>query len=450
MKVCINSQTPLIKFKLVYEELLRKYGEIPYPIDVEQLVEGEDYEYSPGGVTAMIYPLLERMKSLGMLERVIWVSTGVNYPKEVVAKGIELHHVEMNESTMRKYAEFKEKLWLEVHGAAPGNFRPEEYMAYAKFNWLNAEELLKHISESDVYYVQDFQLVLTGHMIGPSAPAVLRWHVPYKPENLGPLTHRFVVRAMEGFDAVVVSTRRDLEGLIKSSYRGRAHQVYPFIDLEEWRSKPAAGSVDLLKEKLKLKEGDELLLMVARMDRIKSHDVAIKALSHIKEKTGAKLAIIGNGSFSSSKKGGLGLAKATTWADVLNHLISTLKLGDRVFLLGYLPRDLVRAAYHLCSAVLLTSKLEGFGITVLEGWANRKPVVVSKGAGVSELVVDGSNGYTFTPGDDVEAGEAIMKVLSSDSERLGENGYETSRQCDINLTLEREKEILEEAISLYK
>src|SRR5579875_2726874 len=118
MRVCINSQTPFIKFKLSYEDLLRKYGSIPYPIDIEQLVEGEDYEYSPGGVTAMIYPLLERMKTLGIIDKV---------------------------------------------------------------NWLNSEELLRHISDSDVFYVQDFQLILTGHMIGPSAPAVLRWHVPFKP-----------------------------------------------------------------------------------------------------------------------------------------------------------------------------------------------------------------------------------------------------------------------------
>jgi len=450
MRVCINSQTPFIKFKLSYEDLLRKYGSIPYPIDIEQLVEGEDYEYSPGGVTAMIYPLLERMKTLGIIDKVTWVSAGVNYPKIVFAKGIEVHHVQMNESTMRKYAEFKEKLWLEVHGVAPGNFNSEEYIAYAKFNWLNAEELLRHISDSDVFYVQDFQLILTGHMIGPSAPAVLRWHVPFKPENLGPLTHRFVVRAVEGFDAVVVSTRRDLEGLIKSSYRGRAYQVYPFIDLEEWKSKPTEEHLLYLKEKLNIKKDEKLLLMVARMDRIKSHDVAIKALSHIKERTDAKLAIIGNGSFSSSRKGGLGLGKATSWANVLNQLISNLKLEDRVFLLGYMPKEMVRAAYHLCSAVLLTSNLEGFGITVLEAWANKKPVVVSRGAGVSELVVDGSNGYTFAPGDDYGAGEAIMKVLGPESDRIGENGYETSKQCDISLSVEREREILEEAISQYK
>lgn len=450
MKICINSQTPFIKFKVNYEELLRRYGSIPYPVDIELLNEGEDYEYSPGGVTAMMYPLVDKMKRAGILEKVIWISTGINYPKRIIAKGIEVDHIEIDETTLRKYAEFKEKLWLEVHGVSPAVFTPDEYIAYAKFNWINAEQMLEHIPDVDVFYVQDFQLILTGHMIGPSAPAVLRWHVPYKPENMGALTHRFVVRAIEGFDSVVVSTRRDLEGLIKSSYRGRAYQVYPFIDLEEWKSRASKETVDQLCERLKLKKDETLLVMVARMDRIKSHDIAIKALAAIKNRTNAKLAIIGNGSFSSSSKGGLGLSKAKTWGSTLHQLISSLGLEDRVYLLGYMPKEFVKAAYQISSAVLLTSNLEGFGITVLEGWANKKPVVVSRGAGVSELVIDGSNGFTFTPGSFEEAGEAILKTLNSQPERLGENGYETSKQCNIDIALEKEKAILEDAISFYK
>lgn len=450
MRICINSQTPFVRFRMSYQELLDKYVSLPEPINIEELAEGQDYDYSPGGVTAMVYPLVVKMRELGVLKKLIWVSLGVKYPKWVNAKGIDVYHIELEENALRRYAEFKEKLWLEVHGVAPGNFSPDEYMAYVRFNWANAEELLRHIKDTDVYYVQDFQLILTGHMIGPSAPAVLRWHVPYKPENMGPLTHRFVVRAMEGFDAVVVSTRRDLEGLIKSSYRGRAHQVYPFVDPEEWKDKPDNESVEKLKGMVKLNADEKLLLMVARMDRIKSHDIAVKALSHIRNSTGAKLVVIGDGSFSSSRRGGLGHAKGSSWRAHLQSLVEELNLQDRVFLLGYQPREIVKAAYAIADAVILTSRLEGFGITVLEAWTNKKPVVVSNGAGVSELVVHGSNGFTFPAGDDVAAGEMILKVLSSGGEKMGENGYETSKQCHIEVAVEREKAILEEAISLYK
>lgn len=81
--------------------------------------------------------------------------------------------------------------------------------------------MLEFWNEMDVSYVQDFQLLMTGGLIGPPAPAVMRWHVPFVPENLPFLTRRAVVKWIEAFDAVVVSTRRDLEGLIKGAYRGR-------------------------------------------------------------------------------------------------------------------------------------------------------------------------------------------------------------------------------------
>jgi glycosyltransferase involved in cell wall biosynthesis len=63
----------------------------------------------------------------------------------------------------------------------------------------------------------------------------------------------------------------------------------------------------------------------------------------------------------------------------------------------------------------------------------RKPVVVSTGAGVSELVMDGLNGYTFEPGNVSLLADKINTVLASpdDAKCIGERGYETAAQCYI-------------------
>jgi glycosyltransferase involved in cell wall biosynthesis len=293
-------------------------------------------------------------------------------------------------------------------------------------------------------------LLVSGGLIGPPAPAVIRWHVPFVPERLPFLTHRAVLKWMEGFDAVVVSTRRDLEGLIKSAYRGRAHQVYPFLDPDAWKTRPTQSGVEETVRKIGLKPDEKLLLMVARMDRIKSHDVAIRALSHIKNQGKFRLVFIGNGSFSSSSKGGLGHGKGALWRAELESLARDLKLEDSVTFLGHSSNDELKASYSLASSVLLTSVSEGFGLSVLEGWLNKKPVVVSTGAGSSELVVDGSNGFTFPAGDDRKAAECILKSIQSSSEKYGENGFETAKQCHISVAADREKAIFEEAISIYK
>lgn len=142
-------------------------------------------------------------------------------------------------------------------------------------------------------------------------------------------------------------------------------------------------------------------------------------------------------------------AKGERWKAELQMVVNDLGLQDQVSFLGHVSREELRAAYSISSMVLLTSNIEGFGITALEGRMNRKPVVVSKGAGVSELVIDGSNGYSFPSGDDLKAAEAILKTLSA-ADKLGENGFETSKQCYIGVAVDKEKAILEEAISIYR
>ena len=451
LRVCVNSQTPFIKFNLSYNELLEKYGELPQTIDIKDLEEGVDYGYSPGGVTRMIYPLLKKMLATKKLSMVNWVSLGVNYPPTLRVGDILVSHVEIPDDVLRSYTTFKENLWSQIHGtSSTENIFQADYEAFARYNWVNVDSMLKFWNDTDVFYIQDFQLLLTGGSIGPPAPAVLRWHIPFAPENLPFLTQRALVKWVEAFDGVVVSTRRDLEGLIKAGYRGRAHQVYPFIEPEDWSSCSSPSAIQDITKKIGLQQDEKLLLLVARMDRIKSQDVAIKALSHLKDRGKFRMALIGNGSFSSSAKGGLGHGKGARWKTELEVLVRDLRLEHSVSFLGHVSDEELKAAYQLSSCVLLTSRIEGFGISVLEGWINKRPVVVSKGAGASELVVDGSNGFVFSSGNDYEASEAILKSVGPGSEKLGENGFETSKQCLIDNAVDRERAILEEAISIYK
>jgi glycosyltransferase involved in cell wall biosynthesis len=447
MKICVNTQTPPVKFKISYTELLEKYGLLDDPLDLASLDRGIDYEYSPGGVTAMVLPMLEGMVKSGVVTDPRWVCLGVNYPPNLRMGPIEVSHVELDDAGLRAYAGFKEVLWSTIHGTPTKPWTKEEYHGYVSYNWVNARKLLDYILNTDVFFVQDFQLLLTGQMIGISAPAVLRWHIPFIPENLGGM-HRFVLKAMEGFDSMVVSTRRDLEGLIRSSYHGRAYQVYPYVDESQW-SAPPSSAIEALRERVGLQKDEALLLSVARMDPMKSQDLLIRALARVKDRVKAKLVFIGNGSFSSSKAGGLGRDKGTIWKQHLKDEARSLGVDDRVVFLGFAPAEDVQAAYQLASAVVVSSRVEGFGITVLESWINRRPVIVSSGAGASELVVDGSNGFTFPSGDDATLAERILKTTGPGGDQMGQNGYETARQCYVEEAAKKVKAVLEDTISNY-
>ena len=447
MKICINTQTPPLRFKLSYTELLDKYGTLDDPLDVKSLEEGVDYDHSPGGVTAMVLPLLANLSKSKFSKDPVWISLGVNYPPRVKLNDVTISHVELDEDHLREYASFKDSFWFLIHGLGERRFTKEEYLGYVRYNWANAEKLFHYVGDADVFFIQDFQLIQTGQLIGISAPAVLRWHVPFRPENLGS-TGTFVRKALEGFDSIVVSTKRDLAGLQRSRYRGLAYQIYPYIDGKKWGRHPRSADGSF-KEKLGIGADEHLLLVVARMDPVKSQDVAIRALARMKGAERYRLLMVGNGSFSSSRTGGLGRDKGAVWKSHLREEASSLGVEDKIVFMGYATDEELRAAYRSASAVILPSRIEGFGIAVLEGWINGKPVVVSRGAGASELVEEGVNGYTFDPGNDTALAEGILKATGPSADRLGANGAETVKQCLVSEASKRVKAVLEDTVASF-
>ena len=236
--------------------------------------------------------------------------------------------------------------------------------------------------------------------------------------------------------------------MIRAGYQGRAYQTYPYIDQRKW-TEPSDSELDEFCNRFGIDDDDTIILVVARMDQIKGQDVAIKALSRVH---GAKLMLIGNGSFTSSERGGLAHPKATLWSRYLKTLARDIGVEDRVIFTGYMPDNLLKAAYRRCDVVAFPSRTEGFGLVVVEAWMYRKPVVVSDGAGVSELVIDGLNGYTFESGNADQLAEKIGNILASPgaAEEIGERGYETVRQCYIEEGIRSVWDIFNDVMTGFK
>lgn len=72
------------------------------------------------------------------------------------------------------------------------------------------------------------------------------------------------------------------------------------------------------------------------------------------------------------------------------------------------------------SLLIHPSVTEGFGITVLEAMAHARPVAVSRGAGVSELITPNHGGYLFNPRDVNE----ILEIVSYFTDNLEEAEYQ--------------------------
>ncbi len=449
--LCVNSQTPLIRFKLQYSELLEKYGDLPDPVPLEMLEEGEDYELTPGGVPKLLFPLLKKMLRQNIAKRVHWVSLNPIGPERMTIGKISIHNISLGPQELSAYAHMKERIWEEIHDLEKRQVGPKEFEAYAKYNWACATKMFE-LAPIDLFYIHDFQQLQIGSMIGLAAPTVFRWHIPLQFDTIDPYIRNFMIRCLESFDAVIVSCRRDLEGLIRAGYHGRAYQIYPYIDEEKW-TEPKSSDVEEFCSRFGIKEGDRIILVVGRMDRVKSQDTAIKSLAPLVHKfKNLKLMLIGDGSFSGSTRGGLSLPKGVMWRYQLENLVRELKLEDHVIFTGYLHDRLLKAAYKRAEVVVLPSVKEGFGLVVGEAWIYKKPVVVSRGAGASEIVIERTNGYTFEPMNVGELTEKLTWLLENPeaSMRMGERGRETVRILSLREGIKKILEVFQDAIQKFK
>lgn len=436
LSVTLNSQSPPIRFKIGYQEILERYGELSLPLKLDQL-DPSLYQIAVGGVPRMMLQMI----NYGKISKARWITLGPNFPPEVEVSNFTMYSISPDPETLKGYTRFKEGLYNEMHKVSKYDMHPRDYIHYAKYNWMSAEKMLEFMDDTDVYFAHDFQQLMTGNLIGPSAPVVLWHHIPIVPENLGPTMRDFFRKSLEGFDHVIVSTRRDLEGVIRMNPRVNVSQIYPFIDPNSL-PRASRSDVERVASRFGLREDDKVILVVARMEPVKSQDVAIEAMSKVE----GKLVLAGNGSFTSTN---LGTGKANKWVSYLKEKVKELRLEDKVIFTGYIPDEDLASLYQRSDVVVLPSNIEGFGLVVCEGWAYGKPVVVSKGAGASEIVMEDSNGYLFEPGNYEELATKINLSIKN-RDRVGEMGKATMRPCTMENSIPKVMEVLERAMSPYR
>ncbi|MCY4146765.1 MAG: glycosyltransferase family 1 protein [Chloroflexi bacterium] len=91
--------------------------------------------------------------------------------------------------------------------------------------------------------------------------------------------------------------------------------------------------------------------------------------------------------------------------------------GLPVTFMGYLRGDRLASAYASADIFVFPSRLETFGLVVVEAMAAGLPVVAARVGGVTEVVREGSNGYTFASGDTSGLAQGIH-AIAKDRETL--------------------------------
>jgi phosphatidyl-myo-inositol dimannoside synthase len=163
--------------------------------------------------------------------------------------------------------------------------------------------------------------------------------------------------------------------------------------------------------------GGLVVLTVARLiaaENYKGVDHLIRAVAQLVPKLAAvHLVVVGGGD------------------DLPRHqeLAAELGIAARVHFFDALCSAETAACYAHCDVFALPSTGEGFGFVFLEAMAFAKPVIGAAAGGVTDIVEDGLNGLLVAPGNVGQLGQALERLLTSESLRaqLGHRGAEIVR-----------------------
>ena len=130
----------------------------------------------------------------------------------------------------------------------------------------------------------------------------------------------------------------------------------------------------------------------------------------------------------------------------LKQRIAAAGLAERIRFLGELPIDEVPLWYQRISIYVFASRVEGFGLTMLEAMAAGDAVVATR-AGAAEIVIaDGDTGV-LAPIDDVEALVAAIEPLMRNPERIAAMGARARARVERGFSRERE---VDEIVAVYR
>ncbi len=252
-----------------------------------------------------------------------------------------------------------------------------------------------------------FFYALSSRLFGRGVPVVFtehgRWHPDY-PRKKRMFFNRMMTRKRDRFLGVGEGVRQALitnEGLPKE----RVQVVYNGINLQPFQQLPQDRAS--IRSEFGFSPEDFLILQVARLDGLKDHPTAIRAMRQVVHKIPqAKLILVGEGPERAK----------------IEPLIRELGLEDHVRLLGS-RRDVPRLLFT-ADVFLLTSISEGIPLTIIEGMAAELPVVSTDVGGLREILGDPPVGKLSPAGDDLQLAEALIEFAEQPAlrKKLGERG----------------------------
>lgn len=144
---------------------------------------------------------------------------------------------------------------------------------------------------------------------------------------------------------------------------------------------------------------DVKVLSVGSLSRVKGHDILLNAMCRVEK--ALTLTIIGNGPL----------------LDDYLKFIESNGLCDRVSIIKEVENHNLGEYIRKSTVFCMPSRSEGFGLACLEALACGVPVIGSNVGGLSEMIIEGFNGYLFAPEDTDSLAKKLAMALEKDWDR---------------------------------
>jgi len=101
------------------------------------------------------------------------------------------------------------------------------------------------------------------------------------------------------------------------------------------------------------------------------------------------------------------------YAQKIINIISSMKIGHAVNLMGLIDNEVLAETLKKCAGVVMFSWEETSPTIIAQAMASSKPVIASNVGGISEMVQKGMNGYLVTAGAEDELASCMKELLDS-------------------------------------
>lgn len=280
---------------------------------------------------------------------------------------------------------------------------------------ISLKELKKYLNFSDIIIDYDMGLLRNLHKINLKNKKIIGWSHAGSGELLRKKQKRENVNK---YDCIVTINETMKEGYLKNYNNKEVVKIYNFLDFDLINKKS--------EEKMEEDYG-KYIISIGSLTKNKNHELLINAFKILKDKykVSEKLLIVGEGKEREN----------------LEKQIRELNLGNDILLLGQKENPYKYIKNSLLYT--LSSKSEGFSLTLVEAMYLQKMVISTNNNGSKELLENNKYGVLIENDAD-EIAEKINYYLKNEDERkkYEELGYERTK----NFGKENGKKVIEEFI----